>query len=795
MKTFIWFFFSLFLTFQIYSQQKIGKHTAAEWRYIIDSTWGFGRTTEEKLKIFDTFWNSIDQRYAGFRNIEDKWQELKTYRDTVDLGVSRGRFQGIMDHLVKSLHDGHVYMCDNGIASTQLKPGIPLFFPAAITYPSYSWDFGKHFGAALAPLPDSTVFVYSAVSNHPLGLVPGDIILGYDGRLWKDLYKDLLEIQFPIPHFYVSAGAERAATHQWLQAAGMNWHLFNTIDIVKYATGDTVHLHTDLLSTPMPGFRVTEQMPIDGVPFPEGGQDLVSWGYINGTKIGYIYLWGWTYSSTDKDFLDAVNALMPDSNSDALIIDVRFNEGSMGGSPERGFQRLFNKDMEPFLWLTRANSADHLTMKDAGINWFAISNTDKQLYDRPIAVLCGPAAISGGDMTVQCLRNHPMVRTFGLPTNGAFGEYTTISGIPNEWNTGISEFVCYMPPDINNDLNHKSVPVDEEVWFTRDGVAKGEDDVVKRAIEWVENLIYVQSTRINKTACQSGIDTLKISVQVKNPNYHQMAIKIYIKNLIGDLIDSVALYKSDTFNKSETWTDNFLAPDSEGIYMLSISIKDINDSKVFTKENISRFTTAGPLTIDSISYLKLSTNSYFIRPFVRNQSKNTTITKGKINILCDDPWTLGVAGVNLPDIPPGTAAGSNTWGVIRYDSTFPGYFNLKFEIMSDGWVYWTDSMRVTIPAVGINDQANQLLTFKLEQNYPNPFNPTTNFQYSIASRQFVNLKIFNVLGQEIETLVNEEKPAGNYEVEFNAANLPSGVYFYRIQAGSFNQVRKMLLIK
>jgi hypothetical protein len=59
----------------------------------------------------------------------------------------------------------------------------------------------------------------------------------------------------------------------------------------------------------------------------------------------------------------------------------------------------------------------------------------------------------------------------------------------------------------------------------------------------------------------------------------------------------------------------------------------------------------------------------------------------------------------------------------------------------------------------------------------------------------VTLKVYNVLGKEVATLVNEEKPAGMYKVEFNAANLSSGVYFYRIQAGSFNQVRKMLLIK
>ena len=110
---------------------------------------------------------------------------------------------------------------------------------------------------------------------------------------------------------------------------------------------------------------------------------------------------------------------------------------------------------------------------------------------------------------------------------------------------------------------------------------------------------------------------------------------------------------------------------------------------------------------------------------------------------------------------------------------------------------YKDSSRLSITygAVLVDEIKGLPIEYALIQNYPNPFNPTTSIQYSIANRQFVTLKIFNVLGQEIETLVNEEKTAGNYQVEFNAAELPSGVYFYRIQAGSFNQVRKMLLIK
>jgi hypothetical protein len=85
--------------------------------------------------------------------------------------------------------------------------------------------------------------------------------------------------------------------------------------------------------------------------------------------------------------------------------------------------------------------------------------------------------------------------------------------------------------------------------------------------------------------------------------------------------------------------------------------------------------------------------------------------------------------------------------------------------------------------------------FQLAQNYPNPFNPSTKIKYSIPRSSFVTLKVFDMLGREVFTLVNEYKPANNYEIEFNASRLPSGIYFYRIQAGSFVETKKLVLLK
>jgi hypothetical protein len=85
--------------------------------------------------------------------------------------------------------------------------------------------------------------------------------------------------------------------------------------------------------------------------------------------------------------------------------------------------------------------------------------------------------------------------------------------------------------------------------------------------------------------------------------------------------------------------------------------------------------------------------------------------------------------------------------------------------------------------------------YKLHQNYPNPFNPVTTIKYDIPQDNFVSVKIYDLLGREVKTLVNESKEPGFYEVLFDGSNLASGVYFCRIEAGDFADFRKMVLVK
>ena len=157
-------------------------------------------------------------------------------------------------------------------------------------------------------------------------------------------------------------------------------------------------------------------------------------------------------------------------------------------------------------------------------------------------------------------------------------------------------------------------------------------------------------------------------------------------------------------------------------------------------------------------------------------------------------WTAGDYGALFY-----TSDGGTNWH--QQNCNISGLIiNLSFVNKTMGWVVgWHGEILKTTNngATFINDEkVNKAPTeYLLSQNYPNPFNPNTKIKYSIPKLSFVTIKIFDVLGMEIADIINEEKPAGTYELNWNAANLSSGVYFYSLQAGSFVQTRKMILLK
>lgn len=103
--------------------------------------------------------------------------------------------------------------------------------------------------------------------------------------------------------------------------------------------------------------------------------------------------------------------------------------------------------------------------------------------------------------------------------------------------------------------------------------------------------------------------------------------------------------------------------------------------------------------------------------------------------------------------------------------------------------------KFTKGTTGIKELTELPTGYNLSQNYPNPFNPTTNIKFSIPETGFVTLKVYNTLGQEVATLINEIKSTGTYEVDFNASKLSSGMYVYTLSSGNIHISNKMILMK
>jgi len=124
-------------------------------------------------------------------------------------------------------------------------------------------------------------------------------------------------------------------------------------------------------------------------------------------------------------------------------------------------------------------------------------------------------------------------------------------------------------------------------------------------------------------------------------------------------------------------------------------------------------------------------------------------------------------------------------------------YRIKIRSLIAGTLFDESNSNFEVVDTTVNSVGNELNTFKyfLAQNYPNPFNPSTKINYSLQNGEMVTLRIFDVLGREVATLVNQYQSAGNHTVSFNASSLASGMYFYKLEAGSFQSIKKMMLLK
>jgi hypothetical protein len=580
-----------------------GHYTLSDWRRLVDSAWGPGLATDKKLEVFDAFWNKVDQTWGGFPNLSINWDSLKNvYRPIVAAGVSRGRFAGIMSRLTRALNEWHVFAFDKGIDAGMGLTGAESEYP---NIQSYHYEPGvpilnlgnatilrSSFGAGITSLGDSLGLIYSVIPNHPLGLKPGDIVLGYHGISWRRLVQELLDAELPAFNGGTLGSTPAGRSHALTSCVGLNWGLFDTIDILKYPSGDTLHYPTSLLRSITPPYLLTtEQLPVDGVSFPQvEANEMVSWGVVSGTSIGYIYVWDWygvPDGKTMTQFFQAVDELVGTQEVTGLILDFRTNLGGWENYANDGFKLLFNSDpTDNYGRAWRIVGNDHLAFR-IDPAWGPDHFTPTaELFDHPIAVLTGPICGSAGDYNAFRMRFHPMVRFFGKPTAGA---YTDLDEDPYFNSNG---FECRVDPacvysNVNNEayMIHKAFPVDEEVWLTREGVAQGEDDVVKHALAWISGLAYAHDATVSRDTLMEPRDSVVVAATVENPNSHGVVVSAIVTNTQGAVVDSVLFAKG----VGRAWRAYIKKPTTPGKYNISVRTEDTTADTFRRLPNVASF--------------------------------------------------------------------------------------------------------------------------------------------------------------------------------------------------------------
>ena len=472
-------------------EAKYGKKTvdftAQDWLNVIDTRWGAGLSIEDNLKIFDIWWRAVDEKSGVFTNADIDIDAIRDrYRPEIEAGVSRGRFAAIMNHFGYQLQDLHTYIWDTPVRNSALVKGVPMLVIG-------QYGVNRRFGAVLSPLPDSTLVVYRSKPNHPLGLVPGDVVLGYDGVLWKDIYPTLIEAELPLFLNIVSGSNEATNEYYLLQAAGLNWHLFDTIDILRYSTGQVQHFSTNALAGQTTTIWGSDHVNVPGVTWPNRSANArVGWGVVDGTNIGYVFVTSWSFNAqynVFSQFRQAIDELVNQRNVDGLIIDQRFNTGG-GALGSGGWSILFNTSFPTigFDIRSEANVEDHLAMQPDPLrreeNLFIIGNPNSY-FDKPIAGLIGPGAISAGELETIRLRMHPRARLFGKGTAGGNSpSYNQGLGDAN-WFSSLTSGSLYRVEG-HEYMIHKSIEPDYPVWLEKVDVANGIDTVVQAAIAWIQ---------------------------------------------------------------------------------------------------------------------------------------------------------------------------------------------------------------------------------------------------------------------------------------------------------------------
>jgi hypothetical protein len=290
-------------------------------------------------------------------------------------------------------------------------------------------------------------------------------------------------------------------------------------------------------------------------------------------------------------------------------------------------------------------------------------------------------------------------------------------------------------------------------------------------------------------------------------NYHQQNIQLFSKfyNSDSSIQDSVEMF-DDGQHADGTAGDGLYAgsyqTDLEEMFTTSLVLQNNSNLSRTVYGSKNKFTSVGPV---KLAYYEITSTDTIPNPgdviklnyYLTNLGATVTAKDISIRLrIADTLAAVSSTPIKFGDIAPGSTVAGKIQRYIALSMNFTGpidYLPILLEIASNDYVFWYDSIKMV---VGINGTSTNVpMVYDLKQNYPNPFNPNTNIEFTLPRPEWVTLKVFNVLGQQVASIVSEKLNSGIHKYEWQAQNLPSGIYYCRMQAGEFTDTKKMVLLK
>ena len=323
------------------------------------------------------------------------------------------------------------------------------------------------------------------------------------------------------------------------------------------------------------------------------------------------------------------------------------------------------------------------------------------------------------------------------------------------------------------------------------------DDPVFESIPllWKNNVAYGHCLEMDKKSPSKVNDTITISAIVENPNAHEVSAMLMFERLDGARIDSIQMNPVD-LEVNNSWQCKWITESlPEDRYWLSLKVTDNTNGTIFTNKQISRITNI-PVKLEKITCTQISANNYKFQPMLNNAGISKVLTNVEVEITSKDSWFKSISPniTTLSYLKPGQPRKTESFTVSIDAATFLNYFNLTVNISIDKWNFWSYDTTIAIIPTGIEQVELVPLTFNLQQNFPNPFNSVTTIPWQLNEPSNVTLKVIDIIGRTVTTLVEEQRQQGNYETQFNAATLPKGIYFYQLKANGNLQTRKMIVL-